>query len=48
MRLSGSHKDRRVRMSKEDLAAKEAVHGQKMIEVKLRFWTNDIAPEEGR
>lgn len=25
------------------LAAKEAAHGQKMIEVKVRFWTNDIA-----
>jgi hypothetical protein len=23
--------------------AKEAEHGQKMIEIKLRFWTNNIA-----
>lgn len=23
--------------------SREAKHGQKMIEVKLRFWTNDIA-----
>ena len=27
---------------------KEASHGQKMIEVKLRFWTNDIAKEKGK
>ena len=27
----------------KDLDAREAEHGQKMIEVKLRFWTNDIA-----
>jgi hypothetical protein len=26
----------------------EAKQGEKMIEVKLRFWTNDIAPEPGR
>jgi hypothetical protein len=26
----------------------EAAHGQKMIEVKLRFWTNDIAVEKGK
>jgi hypothetical protein len=26
-----------------DDAAKEAKHGEKMIEVKIRFWTNDIA-----
>ncbi len=24
----------------------EAQHGQKMIEVKVRFWTNDIATDE--
>src|ERR1700691_809842 len=37
-------------MSKEDdiLASREAAHGQKMIEVKLRFWTDDIAPEKGK
>ena len=28
--------------------ALEAKHGQKMIEVKVRFWTNDIAEEEGK
>ncbi len=27
---------------------KEASHGQKMIEVKLRFWTNDIAKDKGK
>lgn len=26
----------------------EAKQGEKMIEVKLRFWTNDIAPEPGK
>ena len=26
---------------------KEATHGQKMIEVKVRFWTNDIAETGG-
>ncbi len=30
------------------LEAKEAKHGQKMIEVKLRFWTNGIAEEPGK
>ena len=25
----------------------EAKQGEKMIEVKLRFWTNDISPEPG-
>lgn len=24
---------------------KKAPHGEKMIEIKLRFWTNNIAPE---
>ena len=27
---------------------REAVHGKKMIEVKVRFWTNDIAEGEGK
>ena len=26
----------------------EAKQGEKMIEVKLRFWTNDISPEPGK
>lgn len=25
-----------------------AKHGEKMIEVKIRFWTNKIAPQEGK
>jgi hypothetical protein len=29
----------------KDVAATEAQHGQKMVEVKIRFWTNDIAGE---
>ncbi|MEQ8694560.1 MAG: hypothetical protein RIC85_04475 [Gammaproteobacteria bacterium] len=33
---------------KRDVASLEAKQGEKMIEVKLRFWTNDIAPEPGK
>jgi hypothetical protein len=33
--------------TKKDIAAQEAKHGEKMIEVKIRFWTNDIASEPG-
>ncbi len=29
------------------LEAREAKHGQKMIEVKVRFWTDDVADEPG-
>lgn len=29
------------------IETKEAKHGQKMIEIKLRFWTNDIADTPG-
>ena len=35
-------------MAKEDLVSLAAKHGEKMIEITARFWTNDIAPEEGR
>lgn len=28
--------------------SREAEHGQKMIEVKLRFWTNNIAGRSGQ
>jgi hypothetical protein len=31
-----------------DISAQEARLGQKMIEVKVRFWTNDISPEKGK
>lgn len=33
---------------KSELAAKDAKHGQKMVEVKVRFWTDDIAIEKGK
>ena len=33
---------------KPNIESLEAEHGQKMIEIKLRFWTNDIAPEVGK
>lgn len=34
--------------AKDDVASQEAKQGEKMIEVKLRFWTNNIAPESGK
>lgn len=33
---------------KEDLAALDAEQGERMIEVKLRFWTNNIAAKKGQ
>jgi len=35
-------------MSKNAIAEQEAKYGEKMIEVKIRFWTNNIASEKGR
>jgi hypothetical protein len=32
----------------EDIQSREARHGEKMIEVKVRFWTDNIAPEQGK
>jgi hypothetical protein len=32
----------------EKLTALEAKHGKKMIEVRVRFWTNKISPEPGK
>lgn len=29
-------------------ASIEAKHGQKMVEVRIRFWTNEISPEAGK
>ena len=34
-------------MAKQAILEKEATHGQKMIEVKVRFWTNEIAENKG-
>ena len=31
-----------------DVVSQEAKQGEKMIEIKLRFWTNDIAQEQGK
>lgn len=31
-----------------DIESREAKQGEKMIEVKLRFWTNEIASESGK
>lgn len=33
---------------KDDLSSREAKQGEKMIEIKLRFWTNDISAEPGK
>ena len=33
---------------KSGLEAREAKHGEKMIEVKVRFWTNDLTDEKGK
>jgi hypothetical protein len=30
------------------ISEQEAKHGEKMIEVKIRFWTNDIASGDGK
>ena len=36
-------------MSKQNLPeAKEAKHGERMIEVRIRFWTNDIAEDQAK
>src|SRR5205823_11578927 len=32
----------------ETLASLEARHGDKMIEIKIRFWTNDLADAPGK
>lgn len=32
----------------ERVEAREAAHGQKMIELKVRFWTNDLGDEKGK
>ena len=32
----------------EPVEAREAAHGKRMIEVKLRFWTNDLGGGKGK
>jgi len=32
----------------ESVEAREAAHGQKMIEIRVRFWTNDLAGGKGK
>lgn len=34
--------------TKDNIASLEAKQGEKMIEVKVRFWTNDISSESGK
>jgi hypothetical protein len=31
-----------------DVETREAAHGKRMIEVRVRFWTNDLAEGKGR
>jgi len=33
---------------KSEVATKDAKHGQKMVEVKVRFWTDEMATEKGK
>lgn len=35
-------------MTIDGLEGKEAARGEKMIEIKVRLWTNDIADEKGK
>ena len=42
------HKETEMPSTKTGVAAQEAEHGEKMIEIKLRFWTNDIAKQKGK
>ena len=35
-------------LTKEDVESLEAKQGEKMIEVKIRFWTNDISDQPGK
>ncbi len=35
-------------MKKEDLLAKEAKHGEKMVEIQIRLWTDGIAGEQNK
>ncbi len=34
--------------STERIESKSATHGEKTIEVRVRFWTNDLAGEKGK
>ena len=31
-----------------EIRAREAKHGEKMIELKVRFWTDGLSPERGK
>jgi hypothetical protein len=31
-----------------DLELKDAKHGERMVEIRVRFWTNGIAPGKGQ
>lgn len=35
-------------MPNPDVVEREAVHGERMIELRVRFWTNNIAEGEGQ
>ena len=34
--------------TENELSVVDAAHGQRMIEVRVRFWTDDIAPQKGK
>ena len=34
-------------MQDDPVEAREAKHGEKMIELKIRFWTDELSPEPG-
>lgn len=36
-----------MRATKSNTSSKPAKYGEKMIEVKVRFWTNNLAPKRG-
>ncbi len=35
-------------MKNKDLEERDAPQGEKMIELRIRFWTNDLASEKGK
>jgi len=39
---------RRSTTRKDDVAARDALHGERMIEIKIRFWTDTLAKSRGQ
>jgi hypothetical protein len=38
----------RIKKVRDPITSREAKHGEKMIELRVRLWTDDIAPEKGK